>query len=32
MTGNPHADEPDPGLLRIGVGRVLDEMQQLGAA
>jgi ADP-heptose:LPS heptosyltransferase len=31
-TGDPHADEPDPGLLKIGVGRVLDEMQQLGAA
>lgn len=30
-TGDPHADRPDPGLLEIGVGRVLDEMARLGA-
>ncbi|MEA2331840.1 MAG: hypothetical protein QOH58_1978 [Thermoleophilaceae bacterium] len=27
--GDPHADVPDPGLLELGVGQVLDAMVQL---
>jgi ADP-heptose:LPS heptosyltransferase len=30
-TGDPHADRVDPGLLRIGVDRVLEELDALPA-
>jgi ADP-heptose:LPS heptosyltransferase len=30
-TGDPHADVVDPGLLRIGVDRVLEELEALPA-
>ncbi|HTI32786.1 MAG TPA: glycosyltransferase family 9 protein [Miltoncostaea sp.] len=30
-TGDPHADRVDPGLLRIGVDRVLEELEALPA-
>ena len=31
-TGDPHASGPDPGLLEIGVGDVLGELERLGEA
>ena len=30
QTGDPHADEPDPGLLRIGVSAVVSALARVG--